>query len=218
MLHTWSLGIEEQFYLVWPALLIIGLRREWRLDWLIVGIGIGSVAAAAGIAHAHIPHLESLYFLPTSHVTELASGALLAIASRCGLTAAFTRLSTTVVAGASLILVIAYGLGGTGRWWELPLLTLICWPPVAHLVLHRSSRISSGFSIASAVWLGERSYGFYLWHYPILLLLGRSLHHPWELALVGLPLSLAVTALSWRFVEQPFLRLKERFASPRVAV
>jgi peptidoglycan/LPS O-acetylase OafA/YrhL len=82
------------------------------------------------------------------------------------------------------------------------------------LVLHRGSSLSRLLSGPPAVWLAERSYGFYLWHYPILLTLLEQGAPVWLRAIAGLAGTFAVTELSWRYVEQPFLRRKRRFQRP----
>ena len=126
------------------------------------------------------------------------------------------RVSGLAVTLAALALLLVAELALAAHWWAFPAVTLICWPPVAHLVLHRESCISRAFSSRPAVWLGERSYGFYLYHYPILMLLvlaGASV--PARIA-VGLPVTLAMTAASWTHIERPFLALKNRSLSARV--
>ena len=120
------------------------------------------------------------------------------------------------MAAGALALVVVAELTLDAHWWAFPAVALICWPPVAHLVMHRESSISRAFSSRPAVWLGERSYGFYLYHYPILMLLvlaGASV--PVRIA-VGLPATLAVTAASWTYIERRFLALKDRTMTARV--
>lgn len=86
---------------------------------------------------------------------------------------------------------------------------------VGHVVLAPHSFTSRALSAGPVLWLGRRSYAFYLWHYPIVLLSLKYLHNTWVHAGIGLVLTLIVTELSWLYVEQPFLRLKERrFGSP----
>jgi peptidoglycan/LPS O-acetylase OafA/YrhL len=216
VLHTWSLSVEEQFYLVWPAVLIVSLRREWPLA-RVVGVTIAaSFVITLFLGVSSRPHLAFLQFLPTSHIAELGTGILLAVALRSGTAPRLRRLSgpATAVGALALLVVAEFTLGA--HWWAFPAVTLICWPPVAHLVLHRDSVISRAFSSRSSVWLGVRSYGFYLYHYPILMLLvlaGASI--PVRIA-IGLPLTLMVTAASWTYIERPFLRLKDRSVARRV--
>ena len=217
VLHTWSLSVEEQFYLVWPAVLIVSLRREWPLA-KVIGTAIAvSFAVTMFLGISTWPRVAFVQFLPTSHMAELGTGILLAVALRNGpASALLRRVSGPAVTAGALALLLVAELALGAHWWAFPAVTLICGPPVAHLVLHRESSLSRAFSSRSAVWLGERSYGFYLYHYPILILLvlaGASV--PVRIA-IGLPVTLAVTAASWTYIERPFLALKNRSLSARV--
>jgi peptidoglycan/LPS O-acetylase OafA/YrhL len=216
-LHTWSLSVEEQFYLVWPLILIVALDRRWPVRRLVVlGIVI-TVVITYGIYRAHIGRLSEIQWLPTSHIAELGAGILLAFAEFRGVGHRLVSATGTLVALIALGLLVVAELALPARWWAFPLDALVCWVPVAHLVIHRGSWISAAFRWQPVVWLGRRSYGFYLWHYPIILLLARQRDlTPLEIGAIAFPCTLAITALSWRLVETPCLKLKDRFV-PRVA-
>jgi peptidoglycan/LPS O-acetylase OafA/YrhL len=217
VLHTWSLSVEEQFYLLWPAVLILSLRRGWPVTKVIVSAIAASIAITLFFGVSPRPHVAFVQFLPTSHIAELGGGALLAVALRSAPPSALLkRLSGPAVAAGALALLLVAELTLAAHWWAFPAVALICWPPVAHLVIHRESSISRAFSSRSAVWLGERSYGFYLYHYPILMLLVLAGASVTVRIAIGLPLTLAVTAASWTYVERPFLTLKDRMMSARV--
>lgn len=216
--HTWSLAVEEQFYLVWPALLVVGLKRRIRPEALIVGIAALSVATSLLLVDR--VGMSATYRTPFPHVPVLAAGVLLAL----GLDAPEHRLVRRItnwlrpsVVGwlAALVLVLAlFAVRGDRTWLYrggFLLFGLIATVLVGHLVLARGSSVARAFSNTPAVWLGRRSYAFYLWHYPVLAVLGLHLTSPWALAGVGLPVSLLLTAASWTYVEQPFLRRKDRF-------
>jgi peptidoglycan/LPS O-acetylase OafA/YrhL len=74
-------------------------------------------------------------------------------------------------------------------------------------------------SVRPLTWLGERSYGFYLWHLPVLFLLAAVLPPLGKIPglLIAFTVALVMTALSWHLVERPFLRLKHRFTRTGVA-
>jgi peptidoglycan/LPS O-acetylase OafA/YrhL len=209
LLHTWSLAVEEQFYLVWPAVLIVGLARGWRLD-LVTGVailgGIASVAALELFVGADkVPYIT---FLPTSNLPMIGGGVLLALMLRTRRgTRLCARFSGTAAAAAALaVLGLGMVCGSAVAFAVLPVVV-----PVAHLLLHRESAISRVLSLRPVVWLGERSYGFYLWHYPVLLSLSLHVESELVVGLAGLAIVLAATELSWRYVELPFLRRKRRY-------
>jgi peptidoglycan/LPS O-acetylase OafA/YrhL len=95
------------------------------------------------------------------------------------------------------------------------LIGVLCASSVGHLVVTPDGATARVLSARPLAWLGKRSYGFYLWHYPILLLASRLVSSTAALALVVVPTVLLVTALSWHVVEAPMLRLKQRrYADP----
>lgn len=209
LLHTWSLAVEEQFYLIWPAILIFALRRRWRIQQVITPLILISLVITFAVYEAHIGRLHNIQYLPTSHVAELGSGILLAVWLREGLPAAARILATEGAALLALVALVVCEFVLNNYWWSFPAVTLACWPLVAHVVTNESSGLTRFFSQRALVWMGRRSYGFYIWHYPIILLLDRSVSSSWLVAAVALPLTLMATVLSWRLVEQPVLRYKD---------
>ena len=93
VLHTWSLSVEEQFYLIWPAVLIVSLRREWPPAKVIAVAIAVSFAITLFLGVSAYPHVAFVQFLPTSHVAELGTGILLAVALRNGTASVVRRVS-----------------------------------------------------------------------------------------------------------------------------
>lgn len=212
LLHTWSLSVEEQFYLVWPIVLAFVLKRNLPIRNVLFCMAAGSLLITYIVHRAGYHRLQVIQFLPTSHIPELVSGILLAVAVQFGPKRWLIAVTGVPLAAASFVALGVALFLLPDLWWAFPAATLICWPPVAHLVLHRDSWISAALSARPLVWLGERSYGIYLWHYPIIVLLDKKTSlSSWEIAAISLPLTLAIAAASWRFVEVPFLRMKQRF-------
>jgi peptidoglycan/LPS O-acetylase OafA/YrhL len=216
--HTWSLAVEEQFYLVWPALLVIGLRRRIRMELVIIGIAISGMATSLLLADRS--GMSSAYRTPFPHIPVLGAGILLALAldnpdyrfvrriidglrrSVAGWFAAFVLVAA---------LFVVHGDRAWLYWGGFLLFGVAATVLIGHLVLTPGSRVARTFSNLPAVWLGRRSYAFYLWHYPVLAVLGLHLTSSWALGAIGLPITLLLAAASWRYVEQPFLRRKVKF-------
>jgi peptidoglycan/LPS O-acetylase OafA/YrhL len=206
LLHLWSLGIEEQFYLFWPLILMLVARL--RLSILAAASVIGIASFVLNVALIE-PHPVATFYLPFTRAWELAAGAALA----CG----WNRISQTNAASnwraaAGVVLIaVAAGILDTHRafpgWWALL--------PVAGGALLLSAPAAWGCRHVLAsrpmVWIGLISYPLYLWHWPLLVFFGLIKFGPLTLSERELIL-LASAVLAWltyRFVETPF-----RFGRP----
>lgn len=211
--HTWSLAVEEQFYLVWPVLLLCGLRERWHMLRLVAGVST-ALTAASGLCLL-VLHIgtQAMYWSPLPHVAELGAGTALAFA--VGDDRVRRVLARRWIPWGALV-ALTWGLvhlSEAPRMLYLggfAILGLGCSALIGHLVVAPEGGASHVLRSAPLAWLGRRSYAFYLWHYPVLLVAASRGATTGQAALVGLPVTLLATALSWRFVETPFLRLKER--------
>jgi peptidoglycan/LPS O-acetylase OafA/YrhL len=218
--HLWSLGVEEQFYLVWPALLIVALRvfRARVAIALVLGaMTVVSFGFALWLTDTFAPW--AFYSLP-SRLWELSLGGLLAVAAAwsgrlpwlvllpigwlgVGLVAAGVVMidATTPYPGSAALLptlgAAALIVAGGGRG------------PIGWLLTRRPTRF-----------IGRISYSLYLWHWPILVLpalaTGQTLPLALSLALGGV--SVVVAAASWRLIEEPFRRGRLWARRPRLVL
>ena len=202
-LHFWSLSVEEQFYLVWPALIVLLTWRGGSSRRLIVALLIGVVASfALSIWLTDASPARAFYLLPT-RVWQLGVGGLLALVGVMG-----TSRGAGALAWAGLAAVAVAGVALTA---EMPYPGLAALLPTAGAValLYGGAAPSGPVRLLAAAplrFLGKISYSLYLWHWPLLVLPLMFL----ERALTGVEVVASVAAaigvswLSWRFVEQPF--------------
>jgi peptidoglycan/LPS O-acetylase OafA/YrhL len=214
LLHLWSLAVEEQFYLVWP-LLILGLSwsplRRLR-PALMLGLALASLAFAewqigSGAAR------EAFYYLP-GRAWEFLLGGILgagALAAPAGRFAA----NAATLAGYGLIGVCIPLLNDEAHFPGLGALAP-CLGAAALVWAGSGKACAAGWPLRSppVVALGRISYSLYLWHWPPLvfarLILMQPLQPPLGASLTAL--SLVLAALSWRFVEQPWRARQGRWA------
>jgi peptidoglycan/LPS O-acetylase OafA/YrhL len=202
-LHFWSLSVEEQFYLVWPALIVLLTWRGGGSRRLIAALLIGVAASfALSMWLTDASPARAFYLLPT-RVWQLGVGGLLALIGVMG-----TSRRAGAVAWAGLAAVAVAGVALTA---EMPYPGLAALLPTAGAValLYGGAAPSGPVRLLAAAplrFLGKISYSLYLWHWPLLVLPIMFL----ERALTGVEIvasvavAIGVSWLSWRFVEQPF--------------
>ena len=208
LLHFWSLAVEEQFYLVWPLLVLAATRaRSGRRTALVAMIGTlwtASFVASIAVTDRNAPW--AFYMLPT-RAWELLSGAALAIATPAviarlpaGLRAATGWVGLATV-GSSIVLL---GVRSDFPGW------IALWPVAGTVAVVAAGIAPAEFgpqrllATPPLVWVGRRSYGIYLWHWPALVL-GAAQFGPlstWErgVALAG---SVVVAGVTYRAYENP---------------
>jgi len=203
LLHTWSLSIEEQFYLVWPLLFL--LLARWRRGWLPYCVGILGALSLVASAMLVRQHKEAAFFLAPLRAWELLLGVSLALLPRP------SRMSgggAQLSAGLGLTLIIASIVLLDENQPFPGLLALPACLGTAMLIragMHDAPLVTRMLSLRPAVAVGLISYSLYLWHWPLLALARYRFDRPlrWtELAaIVGASLLAAIAA--YRYVEQP---------------
>lgn len=215
VLHFWSLAIEEQFYLVFPALLV-GIWKLGRGSRVVLGVAL-AVLAAASAAEPFLFEMsqDRIYFGTDTRAAELLLGALLALL--LGNRTVRSRLVAPSPVRATVLLGGGVGLALQLYWWvTLDQSTeflyrggFTLYAAITCVVITAASLPTGPLPLALSAgpltYLGRRSYGIYLVHWPIFLVMRQTWGElsPWVLAAVGIGLSLAVAELSYRVIEQP---------------
>jgi peptidoglycan/LPS O-acetylase OafA/YrhL len=199
--HMWSLSVEEQFYLLWPLVLILALRRR-RGPWIVTMLAIAtSLALTLGLllTSASLPRL---YYGSDTHAVSLLMGCLLALGLHRH---AWPRgESPAIVVIAVGALLCTFTLRHDSAWMEIGVMwasTLIS----TALVWAACDTDWRPLRTPALTWLGRRSYAIYLWHAPIVLVVASGFSTSPAAMTGAVCLSLVVAELSWRLVERRFL-------------
>lgn len=217
-LHFWSLAVEEQFYLVWPALLFLVARGgRIRVPVALLVVLVASFAANVLITQTAISW--AFYSLPT-RAWQLAAGGLLAVGSVW-----IDRMPWLPIVAAGWISAAGLSASALLISSELPYPGIVALAPtLAAVLLIASGQRHFGpgalLAVAPLRALGRISYSLYLWHWPILMLPAIALGD--ALGLEGRILlalgAVVVAGASWRFIEEPFRRGRFAATSPRRVV
>ena len=235
--HLWSLSIEEQFYLVWPWLLL-AMLYVIRSRRVLAAVTLVAAAGSAWLmAHLYHPGYDPtrVYEGTDTRAFGLLIGAALAMArptriSRSSLRRAFgspAPLDLAGVVGLAVILVLVWRTPSEGSFLYPTGLILLSLATVVVIaaVVNPSSLLGEVLGCPPMRWIGVRSYGIYLWHFPLIVLWGgaQATGVHWGRAALQVGATFVVAALSWRYVEEPIrqgglARLLRRRSRTRAAV
>jgi peptidoglycan/LPS O-acetylase OafA/YrhL len=214
--HLWSLAVEEQFYLLWPLALGFCLARIGRRGTVAVTVA-GTLASALAMALLVQPGGDPtrVYFGTDTHASGLLLGSLLAFAWPMGRFSATPRRGAVALLDGAALLGLAAVL--------VAMATLQDFEPGVYrgglfavsagaalliaAVVHPACRVGRALGVAPLRWIGQRSYGIYLWHWPVMALSRPGLDIAWSrwiLVPLQIGLTVALAAASYRWVEQPF--------------
>ncbi|MBH0346808.1 MULTISPECIES: acyltransferase family protein [Bacillus] len=214
--HFWSLAVEEQFYVVWPFIISLGLYYINKQSRMILLICLGAFASALAMAILYEPGVDPsrIYYGTDTRAFSLLIGAVLALVWPSNRLAnkiiPKARFILDVVGGIALIIILL-------MFWKtnqydpflykggMVLLSIATALLVANLA-HPASRIAQFLRFRPLRWVGIRSYGIYLWHYPILTLTTPKVNagdFSIIRAILQFLLIILIAQISWKFIEKP---------------
>ncbi|MFI3913847.1 acyltransferase family protein [Carnobacterium maltaromaticum] len=222
--HLWSLAIEGQFYLIWPVIVVFAIVFIKRNDWIFYTfIGV-SILSALLMAILYVPGADPsrVYYGTDTRAFSLLIGSALAFIWPS------TKLKKNLP-NAGRVTLDAVGVLSLGLliWLMVQLMdsdpftyyggififSLISGILVA-VVAHPATWLAKLLSLQPLKWIGQRSYGLYLWQYPVMILyevkVGDTSLHPLRHLIIQITLIILISEASYRFVEMPFKKLNIR--------
>lgn len=221
--HLWTLGVEAQFYFLWPLILFmlfLILRKRSKIKWTVF---ILAVASAVEMALLFDPqNINRVYYGTDTRAFSLLLGSWLALCwpidrLNASLTTHAARILDGVGIGALLITLLGFfTLPGQSSWtyrggmFFYSLIGMILIATVVHPGSHMNRWLTNPFF----TWIGQRSYGIYVYQLPVMVFYERVVEigrHPVINALVECLLILAISEFSYRLVEQPLAHYQWRY-------
>lgn len=222
LVHFWSLAIEEQFYLIWPLVLIFAYKRGANnkiIRRICIALSVISILAMA-IMFDPMDDPTRIYYGTDTWAFSLLLGAWLAYVfpwnNLDGRLEIFKKINTKVidiVAGIALATIIIFcifidGMSPAMYYGILALTSILTCVVLVALVLP-DGKLAKLFAFKPFVWAGKRSYGMYLWHLPIILILKGIFNtdtDQWWFAILVFVLVFAICGIQYKYIEEPIRR------------
>lgn len=225
MLHTWSLSVEEQFYFVFPLVLLLGWRlagpraqsntsRRTAAVLIFAMLSLSFwISCEMSYRHALLPGISApaqfAFYASPTRAWEFAAGALLALSGAWLQRLSASAALTAGTVGLAMMAWSALAIDGHMRFpgW-------VAWVPVVATLLMivgggaKPNWISLLLSSRAAIWIGDRSYGWYLWHWPFVVFARALFPHSASAIVIGSALSIVPAWASYRFIETPIRSAK----------
>jgi peptidoglycan/LPS O-acetylase OafA/YrhL len=225
--HTWSLAIEEQFYIVWPPVLLLTLtwarRRGFDPVKAAVTVALVLAAASAGLRLAlwhGASSVDRIYFGTDTRADSLLIGAALGLAFATGRLEWARKLLPALTPWALAAILVIFGFAHRADsalyLGELTGIAVLVAIVIGGVALAPESAVGRILALPPLVAIGRISYGIYLWHWPVY----RYLHESelglgwWQTQLVRIAVTLGASTASYFILERPMLKLRHRFDPP----
>ena len=220
LLHTWSLAVEEQFYLLWPLVFLLGNRMRpgsrSAIQRIVVLLTIGSLALFLASSDHH-----TTFYSPFTRAWEFGAGALVALLPKSPLRRPSTIGTRLLAAGGIAMTGFALTIAKPAHFpSEMTALPIAGTAALIAACADQRRLVARTLGRPLPVWLGKLSYSWYLWHWPLLVFVARG--HPsmsWTLRLLVGGASLIPAWLTYALLENPIRRsTRLRISTGRTAI
>lgn len=220
--HTWSLSIEEQFYMLWPALLIVLLRIRSKKT---VAIIISLIAISSWILRIILAYsgtaVERLYNGLDTRADALLTGCILAVILSSEKVNIKKQNTRKLVGYMGLLAVVFYSailFNVSWRnlnmyYWASSVMQVLTAFLILHVICSKDSWITRIFALKPVVWIGSISYGLYLWHDPVFEIMRINGYSQLGIAVIGSLITFSIAVLSYYIIEKPILALKDHLTT-----
>lgn len=218
--HCWSLSLEEQFYAVWPVLLlaILRLRKAWQAP-LVALLFVTSWSWRVWLLNQGASW-DRVYNGFDTRADMLLAGCLLAFLWNAGKLRCWEKIRFLAPFSALASCIALAVLAVSASWqaaalyqWQYAIVALATGLLILDLLSRPQALLTRLFSWRPLVWLGDLSYGIYLWHYPVLYYFELTGHWDGFAKWQAAGLTMVFSLLSWHLVERPLYKIKNRFGS-----